>query len=166
MISLKVHFQGLVFLLKKKKVYRFFSADLTSETHPVPSRIVSSVRFSMWVLFRVEPGLPQARRGPFWAQPRGQVSAGYGPETAVPREPSSERPPLLDDGFAGSPHEKDCLGFSAAHHALSADTALEPWVTATAHRLPSTASPYLPCLPGEELGTLVLARQSWECGMD
>lgn len=53
------------FYFKKKKVYRFFSADLMTETHPVPSRIVSSVRFSMWLLFQMEPVLPQARQGLF-----------------------------------------------------------------------------------------------------
>lgn len=57
--------RDLFYFKKKKKVYRFFSADLTSETHPVPSQIVSSVRFSMWLLFQMEPVLPQARRGPF-----------------------------------------------------------------------------------------------------
>ena len=36
-LSPKVHFQGLVFFKKIKKVYRFFSADFTSETHPVPT---------------------------------------------------------------------------------------------------------------------------------
>ena len=68
----KSSFSGACFLKKKKKVYRFFSADFTSETHPFP--LLNSFLCTFLLVGFMPNGARVAttRQGPLCSPPGGQ----------------------------------------------------------------------------------------------